>query len=273
VILRTEPGVRFVRAKERVRDGNDFTYDLEATDASGRVVERWTGLHLRAVEELASREAWPEALLGPYFERRLEEMAGFANIAVALESGVRKRSPDTTDEAIQQALGRTERVWRRPDGKPETLEVASGAEPPARRGGVSAAHCRDLTFAVAGAGGVACDLEEVIVRSSATWRGLLSEERFKLAELVSRERGEGTDTAATRLWAAAECLKKIGLPPDGPLVLESMTSDGWVMLRAGGLTLATCAVTVAGVAATLVAAVAFRSSAAAQRERAGAVGG
>ena len=263
VILRTEPGVRFVRAKERGRDGNDFTYDLEVTDASGSVVERWTGLHLRAVEELANREAWPEALLAPYLERRLEELAGHANVAVALESGGKSRSPGATDEAIQQALGRTARIWRRPDGKPETIEA----------GGVSAAHCRDLTLAVAGADGVACDLEEITARSSVAWRGLLSEGRFKLAELISRERGEGMDTAATRMWAAAECLKKIGLPPDGPLVLESTTPDGWGLLRAGGLTIATCAVSVAGVEAGLVVAVAFRSRAAGEQERARTVSG
>jgi len=75
VIRRHESGARFVRAKERLRDGNDFVFDVEVTDAAGEVIERWGGLRLRAVEALAAREAWPEALLPPYLERRLEELA------------------------------------------------------------------------------------------------------------------------------------------------------------------------------------------------------
>ena len=257
VILRTEPGVRFVRAKERVREGNNFTYDVEVTDAGGSVVERWTGLHLRAVEEIPVREAWPEALLAPYLERRLEEMAGHANVAVALDRGVKELCSANSDEAIQQALGRTERIWRRPDGKPVTLDA----------GGISAAHCCGLTFAVAGTDGVACDLEEVTARSSAVWCGLLSEERFKLAERIARERGEGTDTAATRLWAAAECLKKAGLPAEAPLVLESTTPDGWVLLGSGRLSIATFSAAVAGIDPALVVAVAFAADAAAEQQQ------
>src|SRR5439155_1444674 len=57
-IHRGETGARFVRARERERDGNNFIYDVEITGAGGEVIERWEGLHLRAVEMLARREAW-----------------------------------------------------------------------------------------------------------------------------------------------------------------------------------------------------------------------
>ena len=119
VIRRDESGVRFVRAKERLRDGNNFVYDVEVTDARGEVIERWDGLRLRAVEAMAAREAWPDALLSPYLERRLEELADAgAPVKVALERGLREERPAGSDAVIQQALGKTARIWRRPDGKP-----------------------------------------------------------------------------------------------------------------------------------------------------------
>ncbi len=244
VIHRTDPGTHFVRARERKRDGNNFIYDLEVTDANGEVIECWTGLHLRAVAELPARKAWPEALLGPYLERRLEELLDGVTIGVALECHA------DSDALMQQALGRTEKIRRRPDGKPVILGDES----------VSAAHAGNLTLAVAGETGATCDLEAVVSRSDAAWRELLGEERFELARQLSREKSEGMATAATRLWTATECLKKAGLPVCAPLMLESSTADGWVMFRSGALAIATCAVMAASVKSPLVAAVAIRAA-------------
>jgi enediyne polyketide synthase len=252
VIHRAGPGTRFARAKERKRDGSNFIYDLEVTDANGEVIECWSGLHLRAVAELPARGAWPEALLAPYLERRLEELVESAPVSVAFERHA------GSDALMQQALVRPEKIWRRPDGKP----VIVGDE------GVSAAHAREFTLAVAGEAGAACDLEAVVPRSDGVWRELLGEERFKLAEQISREESGGLDTAATRLWAATECLKKAGLPAGAPLTLESGTADGWVLLRSGTLAIATCAVAAAKVKTVLVAAVAVRSAAASHPRRA-----
>jgi enediyne polyketide synthase len=250
VIRRGESGTRFVRAKERLRDGNNFVYDVEVTDARGEVIERWDGLRLRAVEVMSAREEWPEALLSPYLERRLEELADAgAPVKVALERGLREERPVSSDAVIQQALGKTARIWRRPDGKPVFL----GEE------NISAAYANDFTLAVAGAGGAACDLEEVAARTDAVWRDLLGEEKFKLAERIARERVESVDTAATRLWTAMECLKKIGQPMKSPLVLESNTEDGWTVLRSGTIMISTCVAAVRGMKSPLGMAVALKS--------------
>jgi len=249
VILRNESGPRFVRAKERFRHGSLFVYDVEVTDAQGEVVERWDGLLLRAVEEIDARDAWPDALVGPYLERRLEEIADVAPVRVALECGLREERPASSDAVIQQALGKAARIWRRPDRKP----VFFGEE------GISAAHANDFTLAVAGASGVACDIEEVAARTEDVWRDLLGEEKLRLADRMARERAESLDAAATRLWTALECLKKIGQPVSAPLVLESSTDDGWTLLRSGALTICTCAVMVRGNSAPLVMAFALKS--------------
>src|SRR5207249_855385 len=77
--------IRFVRARETQRNGNSFIYDVELADQHGQLIERWEGLHLRAVEGMAPREAWPEPLLAPYLERRLQELVVGSPITVAFE--------------------------------------------------------------------------------------------------------------------------------------------------------------------------------------------
>ena len=147
--------------------------------------------------------------------------------------------------------GKAARVWRRPDGKP----VCEGEE------SISAAHTLDITFAVARAAGTACDLEAVTARTAAVWRDLLGGEKFKLAERMARERGEGVDAAATRLWTAWECLKKIGQSAESPLMLEASTDDGWMELRSGRIKIMTCVTQMRGMELPLGVAVAFEAPA------------
>jgi len=250
VIRRNDAGTHFVRAKEKWRDGNDFVYDVEVTDAPGEVIERWDGLHLRAVEEMAAREPWPDALLSPYLERRLEELADAgAPVQVALERELRGQRSAGSDRVMQQALGKTARIRRRPDGKPG----CPGEE------GISVAHALDFTLAVASAGAAACDLEEVTARTDAVWCDLLGGEKLKLAERIAHEQAESVDTAATRLWMAMECMKKIGQPVTSPLVLESNSADSWTLLRSGSIVISTCMAAVRGMTSPLGVAVALQS--------------
>jgi enediyne polyketide synthase len=216
------------------------------------VIERWDGLRLCAVEVLASREAWPDALVAAYLERRLEELVDAGQpVRIIFERGLREERPVNSDAAIQQALGKKARIWRRPDGKP----VFVGEED------ISAAHADGFTLAVAGAAGVACDLEEVATRSDVVWGDLLGEENFKLAERIAREQLETMDRAATRLWMATECMKKIGQPVKSPLVLESSAADGWTVLRSGVIIISTSVMTVRGIESPLGVAVALKSRA------------
>jgi enediyne polyketide synthase len=249
-IYRNEPGVHIVRSKERLRDGNSFVYDLEITNEQGDLIERWDGLRLRAMETITACDAWPGALLSPYLERRVEELAVTAGpVRIALERGFHEDRTAVSNKLIQQALGRAARIWRRPDGKP----VFAGEEE------VSVAHTNDLTLAVAGVGEAACDMETVVSHPDHVWRDLLGEEKFKLAQLIAREQTENIDTAATRLWTAIECMKKIGQPAPAPLVLETNAEDGWILLRSGAIVIPTCVMAVHGANSSLGLAVALQT--------------
>jgi enediyne polyketide synthase len=241
VIHRVESGPRLAWGRERSHEGNNFIYDLQVTNPVGELLEQWDGLRLRAVEELAPPESWPLVLLAPYLERRLEELVLGSSVAVAVQSRASQERSASSQAALRQALGQTGRIFRRPDGKPVTL----------KRKSLSAAHARNLTLAVAGAGVVACDVEEVTARPDKAWRGLLGRDRFRMAERISRERSEDFNTAATRLWNALECMKKAEISAEAPLVLDSTTNDGWVLFRSGALTIATCVTAVQGTEAPL----------------------
>jgi enediyne polyketide synthase len=212
-------------ARERSRDGNDFVYDLELLTLDGRLRERWEGLKLRAVDRTVLPKSWRAALLGPYVERRLQEILPGSHVRVTLEE--------------KNGAGRRP-LRHRSDGKPET---ADGTR-------LTVSHAGKLTFSVtgdAGDGRLGCDLEPVAERTGEVWEGLLGVERFRLAELIARERGESRDAAATRVWAAAESLTKAGVPHGAPLVLEKSGEDGWLLLRSGELRISTLIVPVRGI--------------------------
>jgi enediyne polyketide synthase len=94
---------------------------------------------------------------------------------------------------------------------------------------VSTAHADGLTLAVAGRVPVACDLEIV---SSRPWADLLGDDRRTLSIVIARDRGEDADAAATRVWAAGECLVKAGIPASAPMTLGG-AHDGWLELACG----------------------------------------
>ncbi len=222
-------------ARERSRQGDDFVYDLELVDAEGRLRERWEGLKLKAVDRIAPPQSWTAALLGPHVERRLQEILPGSGVRVSLApNGQAIDGGEVSRNAVFGLIG-AGKPRRRPDGKPE----AAGGQ-------VSVSHAGSLLLAVARDardGRVGCDLEPVAARPEEVWRGLLGPDRFLLAELIARERGESRDAAATRVWAAAESLAKAGVPHGAPLTLESGNGDrggdgdGWLLLRSGALSI------------------------------------
>jgi enediyne polyketide synthase len=134
-----------------------------------------------------------------------------------------------TAKAVGQALGAEAEVRYRPDGRPE---VTGGAT-------ISSSHGAGVTFAVAGGGAVACDVEVASARSDDDWSGLLGSDGLALAKLVAKERDEDVSVAATRVWGAVECLRKTGHASVGSLTLTEPRSDRWVVLRAGSARIAT----------------------------------
>ncbi|MFF9347137.1 SDR family NAD(P)-dependent oxidoreductase [Streptomyces sp. NPDC014734] len=220
-------------AVERGRDGDTYVYDVVVRDADGTPVERWDGLTLHAVRKGDGAGPWTAPLLGPYLERALEEVTG-AHVSVAVHphgerpAGSVEERRAHTRTAAAQAAGAPVTVRHRPDGRPE---LDSG-----RR--LSASHGLGVTVAAVADTAVACDIEAVCMRSADDWDSLLGE-HAAAAALVARQTGEAPDTAATRVWSAAECLRKAGILSGTRLTVEPGRKDAWVVLTAGDLRIAT----------------------------------
>ena len=239
------PGPWRVKAVERARAGDLFTYDVDVTSADGVAVERWEGLQLRIVATAAPRAAWLPELLAPYLERRVSELTHASGPLVTLQRDGRGDGA-ASDAAIRSVAGQDVVIRRRPDGKPELLGAHART--------VSVAHMGELVLAAAGSAPLACDLEPVVERSETLWQDLLGTS-MALARLVAAENGETVHAAATRVWATTECLKKCGAPPDAPLTLVSSSGDGWVVLGSGAVVTATALVRIQGHDAPIVIAV------------------
>jgi enediyne polyketide synthase len=243
-------GPRTVLARERSRNDDTFTYDLEVADVNGRTFERWDGLRLRAVQGHRPRGPWAVALLGPYLGRRVCELIPGAAISVVVRRDAAEGRRARARRSVAEAVGRPAVVRRRPDGKPE---ISGGRA-------VSLSHVGDLTMAVVGRGDLGCDVEMVRPRPESTWRDLLGAERLGLASLIASEAEEDLDSAATRVWAAGESLEKAGAMIRTPLVLApARGEDGWVVLASGPLHVASGIIRVRGAAHPLAVAVVARS--------------
>jgi len=229
--LNGQVGELFMHAQERERLANGFVYDVELTDTEGRVLERWERLHLRAISGTDFNGPWPEGLLTPYVERCVQQLIPGAEVSAVFELDQASDRRERSTRAIESALG-TGCVIRRADGKPEACDGRD----------VSASHSGNLTMAVAGRSPVGCDLEIVSMRPPEIWSDILSVERFKLAEVISREAQETLDVAATRVWTSVECLKKAGAGLSAPLVLDGVAPNGWILLASGEMKIASCVI-------------------------------
>jgi enediyne polyketide synthase len=225
---RAADGPLLVHARERTREDGAFTFDIVVRDATGAAVERWDGVRLRAVAPAARTGPWPEPLLANYLERRLEPLDGSLRVAVTTTDDRETPRRERSNAALQGAMGRPLDVVRRPDGRP----LAQDAH-------VSTAHANGVTLAVTGDMTVTCDIEEAVARPADVWRDLLGSARSKLSETLAADRDEDLDVAATRVWAATECLQKAGEPITAPLTVAATSDDGWLLLASGERTIAT----------------------------------
>jgi enediyne polyketide synthase len=219
--------IQLVRANEVLRVGETFTYDVELLSADGKVLEYWQGLRLQVVKGAAFHGPWPDSLLSNYIERRILELIPEAEFALTIERDGCVERCVRSERAVQRALGERLTVLRRSDGKPEAVDGRC----------VSASHAGELTLAVAARTPVSCDVEPVVERAASVWRDLLGQAYMGLAELISKECEEELDVAATRVWNAGECLKKVGLAAKAPLALTRSYSDGWLLFSSGEFTI------------------------------------
>jgi enediyne polyketide synthase len=210
------------RATERSRDGDTYVYDIALRDAAGIVVERWEGLRLRAVRKQDGSGPWHPVLLGSYLERATHDLLG-PGIAVAVEPAPAGPARSTTTVAVGRALGAPVEVRYTEDGRPQVAGERN----------VSASSAAGLTLCVSATNEVGCAIDSVANRTAPEWADRLGA-HAQVAHLVARAAGEPLDAAASRVYAALQCL-----PAAGEWRLIAAEPIGWVVLGCGDRRVAT----------------------------------
>ncbi|MFM7201754.1 MAG: type I polyketide synthase [Myxococcota bacterium] len=220
-VLDTQPHYPLqVYAQELRQEGLIFTWEAVVVDAQGKLCERWEGLQMQGVAGAEFQGHWPEPFIGPWLERRLEQLRPEAAPTVLVQGTAAEPPGARTAALIAQHTGQT--LLRRPDGAPELPGLH-----------VSASHREGLSLALLSPQALACDVETVAELGVEDWQGVLSENRRALAEELARVTLESPLQAACRVWSAQECLVKVGASLETPLTLDQQLDSGEVLLKAG----------------------------------------
>ncbi|MGX2993283.1 type I polyketide synthase [Streptomyces sp. JNUCC 64] len=220
-------GELLLTARETAREGDDFVYRLTVADGSGRVVECWEDLVLRAVRaprRADSARPWPVALLPPLLTRALGPDGPRFRVETASGASGRGGSREVLARLTE---GRA--VTRRPDGRPGT----DGDRP-----WLSASHGAGLVLAAAADRPVGCDVEEVTPRAEDDWLGLIGKEGAALAAALAAAdpAGWSGDQARTAVWTVAEAVQKTGAGRGDRAHLRRLREDGGAEFAAGRTT-------------------------------------
>ncbi|MDT0453627.1 SDR family oxidoreductase, partial [Streptomyces hesseae] len=208
-------GAVVVHAHETAHDADGYRYDLRVEDAAGAVLETWHGLRLKDVGPLPRPAPWPAELLGPYLTRSLDRLLPEAHVDLAAGDG--------------------------------PLTVADGFR--------HAAHLGDRALVAVAGRPVAVDWAPVPDALPERWRDLLGPRAAAVADEVDRATGGEPGHGYARLLTCRQTLLALGARPDAPLRVERVAADGWVLLRAGDLAVATVVVRVAGLPSPVAVAV------------------
>lgn len=201
-LYRPPAGRLALHARQRRQDGDDFVFDVSVRDGDGHLVERWLGLALRAIAPVPRRE-WPAPLLGPYLARGLRRWRPGLDLDLAVAPAARN------DQRRTEAIA----TWLTAGAKPSQL---------------SASHLDGHVLVAAASGRIAVDWERV----GTTVAPLPDPDRGLAGELAGQA-GEDPLTGGYRVWTCREALRKLGLPPGAPLVLDRAGPDGWQLLASG----------------------------------------
>jgi enediyne polyketide synthase len=210
-----------VAARETWSNGNEWTYDIDVCNPDGRVIERWSGLHLvRLTPEHAQPEApyaLGQALVQTLVQRVASDILGVTGLHVGM---VREAPAQTaTHDTLVRALGGPVALTRDDRGAPRVPGFH-----------VSATHSRGITIAIAHrTRPLACDLEFMPDYEEPHWRLMLGESRHAFAIQLAARTALSTLQACLAAWTASECLIKMGRtdwPFTAALASSSTTRTG-----------------------------------------------
>ena len=238
---RATPETKVVcRAWVRSQNADEFTVDIAAFDASGRLLETMRHLRLQQTGRRLSTHPAAEPISPARVPRDLEALLPGTRQGLAfvqhdelqnpagrpeLAANERERLPAEAAEprhasalanlaAVRRAVTVCARradgvtLAHRPDGKPELRFADDSLARELQGADVSLADGGGCSVAWIGPAPVGVDLELVAARDTETWRDLLGDDGYALALRVAGHTAESFDCAATRVWTLLEAGRK-----------------------------------------------------------------
>jgi enediyne polyketide synthase len=193
-------------ATQRAHNGSDYTYDVVMRDAAGLAILSWTGLRLRDVGPIDISARWRPLLLGPYLQHSATALLRAAGLQIQVRPGGARTEDRISARSVQTTTAGT---------------IAQ-----------SRSHLDGVVLEASAPAPVACDWEPVVDHDQIAGLGRIVPWADQ-AKLLGRLTGEPEEHILTRLWTAQECLSKTGRTAAGPLVVQGVYEEGWVLLRAG----------------------------------------
>jgi hypothetical protein len=188
----------------------DYSWDVDAVDLAGNLLVSWRGLRFRDAGPLPRTQPWPPLLLSVYLERCATALGLDGRLQVRIQCG----QPEPA-----------------PDGGLEAIALSAGPAPWAA-GSWQAADPAVADPAVAGPA----------VAGPADGPGLAG-----LRDQLAQRLGEPPALVSARIRAIAACLPAVEQLA-GQITIDESVSAGWLVLHAGGASLACTVVDVSGVA-------------------------
>lgn len=228
--IRIKPGMELhkhikVVGNEIEKKGDILTFNIQVSSLDGTIIETWDSLKLKVVGNEIGIKTWNPFLLGPYLERKLDEMIPKGNIQVFLDSNSLKKQQSMF---AKQMVSNAKEVRKRLDGKPIVSDDLS----------LSVSTMDHLVLAVSNTKNIGCDVEKVQKLPNEIWEDMLGKKHLQLASYLSKTLNEDLNTTATRAWTIFESIKKLGLPDHQPIVFKRV-SGNMVELESGSVTIAT----------------------------------
>ncbi|MGO8960740.1 MAG: SDR family NAD(P)-dependent oxidoreductase [Streptosporangiaceae bacterium] len=213
-------------------------WNVEAVDASGRVLVAWHGVELRDCGPLPRDAAWPPTLLSVFLERSAVELGLHGTLRVSVScaqpGGERELRPAALAAAIPLQAPPADEGQPGGAGQPASLPYAADLP------GVGSLAGFGLRLRAAVP--VACGWTVVDgghrQQPAASFATVYAQLRTELSE--------SPDTLAARLDAIGACLGDAGAADDH-IAIRRTTTDGWVLLELDGANIACAVVELSGV--------------------------
>lgn len=201
-----------VEAVEVESDDREFVFDLCWRDPSGRAVERWRGARFRAIGPRSVIDV-PLPLAAVSLERAIAMASRCRDVRLATSQG---NDRDTRRRRALAAVG-CHGVGVRGDGAPTCASAA----------GLSLSHGRYRTLVARADRPVSCD---VVDEPEGAAAALHPADADLVREFARSGWGDApAGVLAAAVWAARECLRKVGVP--ARTSLRALPTDGSGLLR------------------------------------------